>query len=213
MSDQHLQGDLDGLDNYEIKRVKKIYADEIYQDDNQVIDSDSTINDLSDVDDYSITDAGKVLKVNSTGDSTEWAVDESGTDEKVKYDSSDPTAGYVSDKFIAGTGVSVAEGTGGDENKLVISSNDSEINHNGLNNYSADEHRTINDSGTLTTDLFSANKINTELGKRSEVSTGTTAPSSTPSKVGDIYIDTTLSRFYIAVGTSSSADWRGVLIQ
>ena len=40
-------------------------------------------------------------------------------DEKVKYDAGDPTAGYVADKIIAGTGISVAEGTGANENKLV----------------------------------------------------------------------------------------------
>jgi hypothetical protein len=44
----------------------------------------------------------------------------SGSDEKVKYDAGDPTAGYVADKIIAGTGISVAEGAGGDANKLVI---------------------------------------------------------------------------------------------
>ena len=43
------------------------------------------------------------------------------TDEKVKYDASDPTAGYLSEKIIAGTNVTLTEGTGADENKLVIS--------------------------------------------------------------------------------------------
>lgn len=43
-------------------------------------------------------------------------------DEKVKYDAGDPTAGYVADKIIAGTGISVAEGTGANENKLVVTS-------------------------------------------------------------------------------------------
>ena len=42
------------------------------------------------------------------------------TDEKVKYDSEDPTAGYLADKIIAGTGISLAEGTGANENKLVV---------------------------------------------------------------------------------------------
>ena len=44
----------------------------------------------------------------------------SGTDEKVKYDAGDTTAGYIADKVIAGTGISVAEGAGASENKLVI---------------------------------------------------------------------------------------------
>lgn len=43
-----------------------------------------------------------------------------GTDEKVKYDASDPTASYLSEKIIAGTGITVGEGTGVNENKLVI---------------------------------------------------------------------------------------------
>lgn len=47
-----------------------------------------------------------------------------GTDEKVKYDAGDPAAGYVVDKFIAGDGISVAEGVGADENKLVITNTD-----------------------------------------------------------------------------------------
>jgi hypothetical protein len=42
------------------------------------------------------------------------------TNEKVKYDAGDPTAGYIADKIIAGNGISVAEGTGADENKLAI---------------------------------------------------------------------------------------------
>jgi len=45
-------------------------------------------------------------------------------DEKVKYDVGDTVAGYVADKVIAGTGISVAEGTGGNENKLVITNSD-----------------------------------------------------------------------------------------
>lgn len=39
------------------------------------------------------------------------------------------------------------------------------------------------------------------------ISSGAGAPASTPTKVGDIYIDTTGDNAYIAVGTASSADW------
>jgi hypothetical protein len=42
------------------------------------------------------------------------------TDEKVKYDINDPTAGYLADKVVAGEGIILSEGTGVDENKLVI---------------------------------------------------------------------------------------------
>lgn len=39
------------------------------------------------------------------------------------------------------------------------------------------------------------------------ISSGAGVPASTPSKVGDIYIDTTNDDAYIAVGTASSVDW------
>jgi hypothetical protein len=42
------------------------------------------------------------------------------TDEKVKYDAGDPTAGYLGAKIVAGTGITLSEGTGADENKLKI---------------------------------------------------------------------------------------------
>ena len=47
-----------------------------------------------------------------------------------------------------------------------------------------------------------------ELGAEAPtISSGAGAPSSTPTKVGDIYVDTTNDDPYTAVGTSSSADW------
>jgi len=39
------------------------------------------------------------------------------------------------------------------------------------------------------------------------VTTGTAAPATTPAKVGDMFIDTTNKKLYIATGTASSADW------
>ena len=39
------------------------------------------------------------------------------------------------------------------------------------------------------------------------ISSGSGAPASTPEKIGDIYVDTSGSKFYFAKGTSSSADW------
>jgi hypothetical protein len=72
---------------------------------------------IKDVDDnFTSTDVEGALK--------ELAEESSNTDEKVKYDAEDPTAGYVADKIIAGDGISVAEGSGGDENKLVITNSD-----------------------------------------------------------------------------------------
>lgn len=42
------------------------------------------------------------------------------------------------------------------------------IDHNSLLNYQVGQHRTINDVGTAVTDLWSANKINTELAGKSD---------------------------------------------
>lgn len=39
------------------------------------------------------------------------------------------------------------------------------------------------------------------------ITSGTAAPSSTPQKVGDIYVDITNKKLYFSTGTSSSADW------
>jgi len=40
--------------------------------------------------------------------------------DKVKYNTDDTVSGYLADKVVAGTGISLAEGTGGDADKLVI---------------------------------------------------------------------------------------------
>jgi hypothetical protein len=61
----------------------------------------------------------KVVKVKADETGLEFGVATS-TDEKVKYDVNDSTAGYVADKFVAGTGITLSEGTGADENKLKI---------------------------------------------------------------------------------------------
>jgi len=43
-----------------------------------------------------------------------------------------------------------------------------DIDHNTINNHEAGEHRVINDAGTLTTELWSASKIGTDLGGKSD---------------------------------------------
>lgn len=55
----------------------------------------------------------------------------------------------------------------------------------------------INDGGTVK-----------EIGGGSSATSGAGAPSSTPSAVGDIYIDTTNDVAYIATDTVSSSDWK-----
>lgn len=63
--------------------------------------------------------AMKGIRVNATEDGLEF-YDVVDTDEKVKFDAGDTSAGYLSSKFVAGTGITLAEGTGANENKLVI---------------------------------------------------------------------------------------------
>lgn len=46
--------------------------------------------------------------------------DSTDSDEKIKYDVSDPVAGYLGAKVVAGLGITVSEGTGADENKVKI---------------------------------------------------------------------------------------------
>ena len=54
-----------------------------------------------------------------------------------------------------------------DHNELVNTHNlTTDIDHNELTNYDINEHRTINDSGTETADLWSADKINSELNNK-----------------------------------------------
>ena len=64
--------------------------------------------------------------------------------------------------------VSLTFSTGLTRTTNTITTNDSEINHNNLSNYDIAEHRTINDAGTGVNDLWSASKINTELGDKAE---------------------------------------------
>lgn len=45
------------------------------------------------------------------------------------------------------------------------------------------------------------------LGLAPTISQGIIAPTSTPRKVGDMYVDTFLADVYISTGTSTSADW------
>lgn len=57
------------------------------------------------------------------------------------------------------------------------------------------------------------NSMVTDQATKSTASSGAGAPSSTPGKVGDIYIDTTNLKIYIATAASSSADWKKVISQ
>ena len=47
--------------------------------------------------------------------------------------------------------------------------------------------------------------------ERSPVTSGAGAPSSVPAQIGAIYIDNTNNKIYVAIGTSSSSDFKKVL--
>ena len=87
-------------------------------------DADKPISDLTqtalNAKQDTLVSGTNIKTINSTSILGSGNIDIPGTDEKVKYDAGDPTAGYVADKIIAGTGISVAEGAGANENKLVV---------------------------------------------------------------------------------------------
>ena len=57
------------------------------------------------------------------------------------------------------------------------------------------------------------NDMVTDQKSRSSASSGAGVPTSTPSSVGDIYVDTTNLKVYMATGTTNAADWKKVLTQ
>lgn len=69
-----------------------------------------------------------------------------------------------------------------------------------------------NVSGTNTGDqdlsaYATTSAVNSGLATKPTILSGTTVPLSTPSKVGDIYVDTTNYKTYVSKGTSTSSDW------
>lgn len=65
----------------------------------------------------------------------------------------------------------------------------------------------LNTSGdTIPVRILSSQKIDGDT-VYPNISYGTSAPSSTPAKIGNIYINTSAKKLYIATGTSSSSDW------
>lgn len=45
------------------------------------------------------------------------------------------------------------------------------------------------------------------LGLAPSISSGIVAPTTTPNKIGDIFVDTVAKKIYVAAGNTSSADW------
>ena len=59
----------------------------------------------------------------------------------------------------------------------------------------------------ITTLLASAVSDGTAAAGSPTITSGIVAPASTPSKVGDIYVDTVAKKLYFASGIASAADW------
>lgn len=112
-----------------------------------------------------ITDSGTAagLDVPATGDAAAGEVvkgddtrlTDSRTPTSHSHSASDVTSGTFADARISQSSVTQHEAA---------------IDHDALTNYTADEHRTINDVGTGLTDLWSASKINSELGGKADAS-------------------------------------------
>jgi len=71
------------------------------------------------------------------------------------------------------------------------------------------------DTKIISDDFLSAdwNSMVTDQKTRAISSSGAGVPSATPTNIGDIYIDTTNLKIYIATGVASSADWKKVVSQ
>lgn len=51
-------------------------------------------------------------------------------------------------------------------------------------------------------------RIFQRLRRTPDITSGSGAPTSTPSRIGNIYVDTTGIKFYMASGHASSGDWK-----
>lgn len=71
------------------------------------------------------------------------------------------------------------------------------------------------DSTKVPNDLITSANYNsgvTDQKTRVPSTSGAGAPSSTPTVVPSVYFDTTNKKYYFAVDTSSSADWKKVIL-
>lgn len=57
------------------------------------------------------------------------------------------------------------------------------------------------------------NSMISDMQSRAKVSSGSGVPSTTPTMVGELYYDTSSGKWYRAIGTSSSADWKQDVVQ
>ena len=110
------------------------------------------------------------------------------TDEKVKYDAGDPTAGYVADKFVAGTGITLSEGTGADENKLKIT-NSGVVTETDPLSLHLDQTTPQTFTGGTVTGTGLLQVVGGVLGKNVMITVSATAPANP--QMGDLWVDLT----------------------
>lgn len=83
----------------------------------------------------------------------------------------DALQNFVGDEHIDHSSVNINAGSGltGGGNittSRTLSVNESDVNHNNLQNYDIDEHRPLNDAATTSTNLWSASKIDDEKAQK-----------------------------------------------
>lgn len=88
-----------------------------------------------------------------------------GTDIRVKVTLNDTSSGFLNDKIVGAPSgkISTSILNPNSSERLAIDVDETNIDHNILNNYSIDEHRVMDDSQTTTTTLWSSQKTQTEL--------------------------------------------------
>jgi hypothetical protein len=85
-------------------------------------------------------------------------------DKKVKVSSDDSNSGFLQDKIEAASDKVVVDVINpGTNEKVTIDVDPSKVDHDALLNYEADEHVPKDDTVTTTDNLWSADKIQTEL--------------------------------------------------
>jgi len=133
-----------------------------------------------------VTDATNVAAAGATMDSELIATSAGAADagKPIKLDA----AGHVDATMINDADISLDNVTEGSTNKYFTSTEKTKLS--GI------------ETGADVTDATNVSAAGAAI-----ITSGAGVPGSTPSKVGDIYIDTTNDNAYIAVGTASSSDW------
>ena len=132
--------------------------------------------------------SGYYLQTQGPGANPQWAaVSGTGTLNQIKEGGSTVGDADIVTIDFDGDDFNVSESP---DTEVNITINDGGIDHNSLANYAAGEHRTIDDGGTASTDLWSAEKITSELsGKQASDAALTTIAGLTASDGGIIVGD------------------------